>query len=48
MFCFGDAVGCAVASKRLPDGYYDLDRMIAVAAHHGTEVGLGPLQPGLQ
>ena len=40
VFCFGDAVGCAVAGQRLPDGYYHLDRMITAAAHHGAEVGL--------
>ena len=40
VFCFGDAVGCAVAGQRVPDGYYHLDRMITAAAHRGAEVGL--------
>ena len=40
MFCFGDAVGCAVAGQQVPNGYYHLDRMITSAAHHGTEIGL--------
>lgn len=39
VFLIGDAVGCAVAGQHVPDGYYHLDRMIAAAAHHGTEVG---------
>ncbi len=40
VFCFGDAVGCAVAGQKLPDGYYHLDRMITTAARHGAEIGL--------
>ena len=37
-FLFGDAVGCAVASQRVPDGYYHLDRMVAGVLRHGGEV----------
>ena len=40
IFCFGDAVGCAIANQQLPNGYYHLDRMLASAARHGAEVGL--------
>lgn len=40
VFCFGDAVGCAVAGQRVPDGYYHLDRMLTSAARHGAEIGL--------
>ena len=40
IFCFGDAVGCALAGQKLPDGYYHLDRMLTAAAHHGAEIGL--------
>lgn len=40
VFCFGDAVGCAIAGQKLPDGYYHLDRMISSAARHGAEIGL--------
>ena len=40
IFCFGDAVGCAVAGQKLPDGYYHLDRMLSSAARHGAEIGL--------
>ncbi len=39
VFLIGDAVGCAVAGQRVPDGYYHLDRMIDSAARHGAEVG---------
>lgn len=39
VFLLGDAVGCAVAGQRVPDGYYHLDRMIESAARHGAEVG---------
>ncbi|MEZ5229034.1 MAG: DsrE family protein [Acidimicrobiales bacterium] len=28
IFCFGDAVGLAVAGQQLPNGYYHLDRML--------------------
>lgn len=40
IFCFGDAVGCAVAGQRLPDGYYHLDRMLTAAGRRGAEIGL--------
>lgn len=40
VFCFGDAVGCAVAGQRVPDGYYHLDRMLTSAARRGAEIGL--------
>jgi uncharacterized protein involved in oxidation of intracellular sulfur len=40
IFCFGDAVGCAVAGQQVPNGYYHLDRMLVSAARHGAEVGL--------
>jgi uncharacterized protein involved in oxidation of intracellular sulfur len=40
IFCFGDAVGCAIANQQLPNGYYHLDRMLTAAAHHGAEIGM--------
>jgi uncharacterized protein involved in oxidation of intracellular sulfur len=40
IFCFGDAVGVAVAGQQLPNGYYHLDRMLTSAARHGAEIGL--------
>jgi uncharacterized protein involved in oxidation of intracellular sulfur len=39
IFLLGDAVGCATAGQKVPDGYYHLDRMIESAARHGAEVG---------
>jgi uncharacterized protein involved in oxidation of intracellular sulfur len=39
VFLLGDAVGCAVAGQKVPDGYYHLDRMIESAARHGADVG---------
>lgn len=39
VFLLGDAVGCAVAGQKVPDGYYHLDRMIESATRHGVEVG---------
>ncbi|MHB1526140.1 MAG: DsrE/DsrF/TusD sulfur relay family protein [Candidatus Dormibacteria bacterium] len=39
VFLFGDAVGCAVANQKVPDGYYHLDRMVTAVTHHGGEVG---------
>jgi len=39
VFLIGDAVGCAVAGQKLPDGYYHLDRMIQAARHRGAEIG---------
>ena len=40
VFCFGDAVGCAVSGQQLPNGYYHLDRMLTAAARHGAVIGL--------
>lgn len=40
VFCFGDAVTCALAGQTVPNGYYHLDRMIVAAVNHGAEVGL--------
>jgi uncharacterized protein involved in oxidation of intracellular sulfur len=39
VFLIGDAVGCAMAGQKVPDGYYHLDRMIAAAARRGAEIG---------
>lgn len=38
VFLMGDAVGCAMAGQKVPDGYYHLDRMIESAGRHGAEV----------
>lgn len=39
VFLMGDAVGCALANQKLPDGYYKLDRMIASVLSKGGDVG---------
>ena len=39
VFLMGDAVGCAMANQKVPNGYYHLDRMILSAVRHGAEVG---------
>jgi len=39
VFLLGDAVGCAMAGQKVPDGYYHLDRMIESAVRRGAEVG---------
>ena len=39
VFLFGDAVGCALANQKVPDGYYHLDRMVTAVVHHGGEIG---------
>jgi uncharacterized protein involved in oxidation of intracellular sulfur len=39
VFLMGDAVTCAMAGQKAPDGYYHLDRMIAGIVRHGGQVG---------
>ena len=39
VFLMGDAVACAVAGQKLPNGFYKLDRMLESAARHGAEIG---------
>jgi uncharacterized protein involved in oxidation of intracellular sulfur len=39
VFLIGDAVTCAMADQKVPDGYYHLDRMILTVARHGGDVG---------
>jgi uncharacterized protein involved in oxidation of intracellular sulfur len=39
VFLIGDAVGCAVAGQKVPDGYYHLDRMVESVGRHGGEIG---------
>lgn len=40
VFLMADAVGCAVAGQRVPDGYYNLARMVAALGRRGAQVGL--------
>ena len=39
VFLIGDAVTCAVAGQKVPDGYYHLDRMVTAAGRHDTAIG---------
>jgi uncharacterized protein involved in oxidation of intracellular sulfur len=39
VFLIGDAVTCAMADQKVPDGYYHLDRMVRAVVHHDGEVG---------
>jgi uncharacterized protein involved in oxidation of intracellular sulfur len=39
VFLIGDAVSCAMADQKVPDGYYHLDRMIESVARHSADVG---------
>ena len=39
VFLIGDAVTCAMANQKVPDGYYHLDRMVEALARHGGEIG---------
>ncbi len=36
VFLFGDAVACAVAGQRLPEGHYHLDRMFTDLLHRAS------------
>ena len=38
VFLMGDAVTCAVAGQKTPDGYYTLDRMLAGLVRHGGQI----------
>lgn len=38
-FLMGDAVTCAVAGQKTPDGYYALDRMLKSFARRGGQIG---------
>jgi uncharacterized protein involved in oxidation of intracellular sulfur len=38
MFLMGDAVTCAIAGQKVPDGYYRLDRMLRSFARNGGQI----------
>ena len=38
LFLMGDAVTCAVAGQKTPDGYYALDRMLKSFVRHGGQI----------
>ncbi len=39
VFLVGDAVACAMAGQRVPEGYYHLGRMVEAVVRRGGEVG---------
>lgn len=39
-FLLADAVSCGLAGQKTPNGYYNLERMLAAAIHRGAQVGL--------
>jgi uncharacterized protein involved in oxidation of intracellular sulfur len=40
IFLLADAVTCALAGQKTPDGYYNLERMLTAAIRRGAQVGL--------
>jgi uncharacterized protein involved in oxidation of intracellular sulfur len=40
IFLMADAVSCALAGQQTPNGYYNLERLLASAIKHGAAVGL--------
>lgn len=40
IFLLGDGASCAKAHQKVPDGHYDIEVMLKVAAHHGAEIGV--------
>jgi uncharacterized protein involved in oxidation of intracellular sulfur len=39
VFLMGDAVSCAVAGQRTPEGFYNVERMLKGLAHKSVPVG---------
>jgi len=40
VFLLADAVTCALTGQQTPNGYYNLERMLAAILHHDAQVGL--------
>lgn len=40
VFLLADAVGCARAGQKVPEGYYNVELMLGKVARHGGEVAL--------
>ena len=40
IFLMADAVTCALAGQKTPNGYYNLERLLEAAIAHGADVGL--------
>jgi uncharacterized protein involved in oxidation of intracellular sulfur len=40
VFLMGDAAACAKAGQKVPQGYYNLGRMLQVVSQHRGEIGV--------
>ena len=40
LFLLGDAASCAKAQQKVPQGYYNVERMLHSVASHGAEIGV--------
>ena len=40
IFLVGDAVACAKAKQKVPQGYYNVELMLRGASKHGAEIGV--------
>ncbi len=40
VFLVGDAASCAKAGQQVPNGYYNIERMLKSAARKGAEIGV--------
>ncbi len=40
VFLMGDAASCASAGQVVPNGYYNVERMLKVAARRGADIGV--------
>jgi len=40
VFLMGDAASCAAAGQKVPNGYYNVERMLRAVIHRGGEVGV--------
>lgn len=40
VFLIGDAASCAKRGQNVPNGYYNLERMLSAIARRGGEVGV--------
>jgi len=40
VFLMGDAAACAKGGQKVPQGYYNLGRMLQVVAQHRGEIGI--------
>lgn len=40
VFLMGDAVACAKGGQKVPQGYYNLGRMLQVVSQHRGEIGV--------